>query len=217
MLERFFLGALILTSVSLPATAQTLMTGEPVIVDSNDLLVAPVLEYTQASHYDTFSTALFVDNRAVFLELSPNGLGLINGPLDGYRIEVAYESSDCSGQPYLTGTVADPTASYLSQTAAATNILGALSLWVPASSTAVTGLTFLSAIEGLSGLCLSPILAATSGFPAVELPTPYVGPYRVIRAPGTTSAPQSVPAVSAVGLAALALLLIAAGWQWLRR
>ncbi len=199
-----------------PVFAQILSTGQPLVLDANGLVVGPVISYERlGGGREIAITSMLVDGRPFFIELDNSDLDRLSltGGSPNPR-SVVWESFNCTGQPYFVSNEAIE-AERLATAYFPLNTPN-LSLWVIEPGTASTSFVFQSFIDP-DGVCDGSLGGATMGFPAVEILTSFVGPYRLGSAPLPLTAPASVPAVSPLGLTVLAAFILGAAVWVLRR
>ncbi|MCH9650089.1 MAG: hypothetical protein K0U98_17770 [Deltaproteobacteria bacterium] len=199
-----------------PVFAQILSTGQPLLLDANGLVVGPVIDYEGAGGAsESVRASMLIDGRPLFINLANSDLNRLFLSTGGSTpTRVVWESFDCTGQPYFRANEASE-AGRLAASYFPLNTPN-LSLWVIEPGTASTSFVFQSFINE-DGVCDGSVGGATEGFPAVEILTSFVGPYRLGSGPLPLTAPASVPAVSPLGLTVLAAFILGAAVWVLRR
>lgn len=208
----------------LSVQAQTVTTGNMVVVDSNGLVVGPVMEIQEEGvpDWDYLATVVIIDGKPAVIYLQdfkqPNTPSrfFVQRTNQSDEPQVHFESTDCSGQAYLVGAV-PPNTRHLAVPENETTQFPAseLFIWIWNGQSP----SLLTVRSGLlpSGECVTIPVVTEDCYPAVKVPTPYVGPYTTAAVPLESALPLSVPAVTPAGLALLFLLLLGGGWWILRR
>lgn len=193
--------------------AQTVETGQPLIVDSNGQEVGPVIGAWKDKARDYFATLLWVDGEPVYLNLAISDVGVFTP--GNFGVSLVFETTNCSGPGYLVVPALFDLDQYETVPAHAVSTQSGLTLTVATSLTYITGLNVQSEVFA-DGACFPSI--GNEGLPTKEVQTGFVEPFEIKRtALVGNGAPLSVPAVTPTGLALLFLLLLAGGWWILRR
>ena len=184
------------------ASAQTVRTGIPVLKDSTNQIIGPIVDWEVSS----VVTTVIIDDFPYPLRSFGSALEAVN------TAKVRFTSNDCSGTPYVGGLDFGFLPPYY-----ATNPPGGTTIWIPDGST-IVNLNFNSSLD-LQGDCVTPDPESLVGaIKAIPVATGFTAPHKVSSGPALGMASAfGIPTLSSPGQVLIFICLFLGGLILVRR